>query len=68
MSRLRWVLTSTCACLALFRLSTRWKERRSRGKVRVLAAMKLAIWELMGVFFFFFFAIFRCLFFLIFST
>lgn len=32
MSRLRWVLTSTCACVALFRLSTRWKERRSRGK------------------------------------
>eukprot|EP00435_Cladocopium_sp_Y103_P011408 s1224_g3.t1 len=32
MSRLRWLLTSTCACLALFRLSSRWKERRSRGK------------------------------------
>ncbi|CAE7357826.1 ANKRD17 [Symbiodinium sp. KB8] len=32
MSRIRWLLTSTCACLALFRLIARWKERRSRGK------------------------------------
>eukprot|EP00913_Durusdinium_trenchii_P026183 g24564.t1 len=32
MSRLRWLLTSSCVSLALFRLSSRWKERRSRGK------------------------------------